>query len=73
MSIPEKPKNPGPFSPQHGYADIQIKTHTYLGEPTPLPGQPSKALEFISSKTDKEHQKKYVKKIFELLLNTFCR
>ncbi|GEQ68804.1 hypothetical protein JCM33374_g2473 [Metschnikowia sp. JCM 33374] len=73
MAIPESPKNPGPFSAQHGYADIQVKTHTYSDKPTALPGQPSKAQQFISSKTDKEHRKKYGKQILELLLNTLCK
>lgn len=33
---PEQPTNPGPFAPQHGYADIQIKEVTYKDRPDPL-------------------------------------
>ncbi|KAM9909324.1 hypothetical protein OXX69_005529 [Metschnikowia pulcherrima] len=73
MSLPETPKNPGPFSVQHGYADIQFKTHTYSDKPTALPGHQSKASEFVSSKTDKEHQKKYGKQFFNFLVTTLCK
>ncbi|OBA22471.1 hypothetical protein METBIDRAFT_39912 [Metschnikowia bicuspidata var. bicuspidata NRRL YB-4993] len=73
MSIPESPQNPGPFPAQHGYVDVQAKTHKYKDEPTALPGQPSKAQQFISSKTDRQHQKKYGKKALNFLMKTLCK
>lgn len=73
MSIPEEPAKPGPFDAQYGYTDIQFQTHKYLDEPTPLAGQQGKTQQFINSKTDKEHQKKYGKKIFNFLINVACR
>ncbi|SGZ58711.1 CIC11C00000001941 [Sungouiella intermedia] len=72
MSIPEHPADPGPFSAQHGYNDIQIKTQKYLDKPTPLARKEGKAQEFINSKTDREHQKKYGKKLFNFLINAAC-
>lgn len=73
MSIPQQPSNPGPFLVQHGYADISFKTHSYLDQPTPFPGQQGKAQAFLYQHTDREHQKKYGKKIFNFLINTLCK
>lgn len=72
MSIPEQPKTPGPFKIQHGYDDIEIKTQKYSDEPTPLAGKQGKAAEFFNEKTDREHQKKYGKKLFDFLLRFIC-
>lgn len=73
MSLPPNPENPGPFGIQHGYADVKFETHKYSDEPTPLPGQQSQVLKFVSSKTDKQHQKKYAKKAFGTLFNVLCK
>lgn len=73
MSIPENPENPGPFGVQHGYKDLKVQTHKYSDKPTPIAGQQGKAEEFFYSKTDREHQKKYGKKIFQMILNAACR
>lgn len=72
MLLPEHPQNPGPFAAQHGYADIKFKTAKYRDEPTPLAGQQGKAQQFISSQTDKEHQKKYGKKLLNILVRAVC-
>lgn len=73
MSIPDRPANPGPFPVQHGYNTIKIQTHKYLDKPTPLAAQHGKAEEFIYSHTDREHQKKYGKMLFQFLIKTFCK
>lgn len=36
LAPPERPTNPGPFSEQHGYADLKIQTQTFNDDPTPL-------------------------------------
>ncbi|KAG5422020.1 hypothetical protein I9W82_001113 [Candida metapsilosis] len=77
MSIPEQPKNKGFFPQQHGYADIDVKTHTYSDQPTPLSAHQNKASGFIAEHTDKEHAKKYAKQggksIFNALIGIICR
>lgn len=77
MSIPETPSKEGPFDVQYGYKDISVKTHKYKGDPTPLSAKQNKASEFISNKTDKQHQKKYAKQIgrsiFDVLIRQVCR
>lgn len=77
MSIPESPKNTGFFSPQQGYANVNIKTQKYSDKPTPLSAQQGKVNGFISEHTDKEHQKKYAKeggrRLMSFLMNSVCR
>lgn len=76
MSIPESPSNAGPFEAQYGYKDIKVKTHKYRDKPTPLSAKQNKASEFIASKTDKQHRKKYAKEIgrrlFDVLIRQVC-
>lgn len=74
--IPETPADKDYFAPQHGYNDIEVKTQEYGDEPTPLPAHKGKVNEFVSEKTDRDHQKKYAKKagkkLFHILLRQFC-
>lgn len=75
--IPDQPSSTSTFPPQHGYADIDVKTHSYSDKPTPLKSDQSKFSEFIADKTNKEHQKKYAKeggkRLFNFLLRTVCK
>lgn len=73
MGIPETPAEPGPFGAQHGYLDISFKTHTYSDKPTPFAAKQGRALEFVSTHTDREHQKKYGKQVFSFLVNFICK
>lgn len=73
MKIPENPKNPGPFEEQYGYKEIKVKMQKYHDKPTPTSAKQSKAQEFISSKTDKAHQKKYAKKVFDVIVRSLCK
>lgn len=73
MAIPETPADTGYFEPQAGYVDVNFKTHTYSDKPTPFSAKQGRALEFISSHTDREHQKKYGKQIFTFLINFICK
>jgi len=76
MSIPEQPKNKGFFPSQHGYTDLNVKTHTYSDKPTPLLAKQNKAAGFVSEHTDKEHVKKYAKQggksLFNRLIGIIC-
>ncbi|ODV77371.1 uncharacterized protein CANTADRAFT_55771 [Suhomyces tanzawaensis NRRL Y-17324] len=76
MSIPEQPSDTSIFKPQHGYADLDHKTHEYSGDPTPFKPQQNKAADFFHDKTDKEHQKKYAKeggkRLFGILQRILC-
>lgn len=73
MSIAEKPANPGPFDAQYGYGSLKVETHKYSDKPTPILAEQSKAQKFINSHTDKEHQKKYGKKLFDVLFRAVCQ
>lgn len=73
MSIPEKPANTDYFPLQHGYTEVHVKTHKYSDKPTPFAAKQSKANEFISGHTDRDHQKKYAKSLFNFLVNTLCK
>lgn len=76
MSIPETPSDTGYFKPQHGYETINVKTHKYSGDPTPISPHQGKAAEFFQNQTDKDHQKKYAKeggkRLFNFLVKSFC-
>lgn len=75
MSIPDTPSNTGFLDPQYGY-NIDVKTHSYSDDPTPLSAKQGKMEEFFNKHTDDEHQKKYAKKagkkLFKVLLNQVC-
>lgn len=71
--IPQTPQNTGFCNPQHGYADIEIKTINYSGNPTPFPREQGKINDFILSHTDSAHQKKYAKSLFSFLVKTLCK
>lgn len=76
MSLPQQPSEPGPFEPQHGY-NLKVQTQKYSDKPTPLKPTTNMASDFIASKTDKEHQKKYAKeggkRAFNFLWGILCQ
>lgn len=73
MKIPESPKKPGPFKEQYGYGEIKVKTHKYHDKPTATAAHQTKTQEFITSKTDNEHKKKYAKRFFGFLVQVLCK